>query len=606
MPVQRNAPRRRRNPNAMSPRFRAWLCFALVFASYIPAAGAQGSDPPVSLSSLEQRIDQAPGLLANAQDIEAAQQSVRATRDASGLAYAYNADFGPAAIIVPRSYDQHVLRFEQTLGLQLPLLGTATAQYNSVLGAQEKEAIARVTLDQARRLRLATLREAYVNYWQYDVEGSISQDYLNATDAEMSKARALRRTGFWTATNMLDFLDTIQRVRSDQQTSVTNQHGQLALIQSAVGVEVPAFRPVAPEFYNSCAPNRTLALESAFNTDATLATLSAQNVQVRSQLAKVHGSTINATASGQAGSVTDINVQQSGYDVTAAINLALPTHARDEERALRAQYAAQLTSISLQEEQRRVEISSILDSLLANVQSAQTTLEQAQTDVATRKEDLRKAIVAYNTVRLGGSTGFDQVHEMRDELYLAQRTAAIDEAGVLLQANQVLALAPGACGGEYHAMPVFTIPPKPTPKPRPVHTPKPAVQATAKPARTPAPRTILSNPRVPSPRPNPTPIVIPTPQPLPTLVATPVPAPSALPTLIPAPTPGPKSLAFLPERTQSHSQQSHAQTHSQIKKNPQPWIGGGFFSSWLGAGYSADANWLGWGYNGGIAEKNGS
>ena len=599
----------------MSQPTRAWLSLVMVCVMSVPMAAARGADATVSLASLEQRVAQAPGLIAGQRDIEAAQQAIRVERDRAGWNYQYNADFGPSAIIVPRSFDEHVLRFEHTFGLGLPLLGSKTAQLLTILDAQTKERLAEIAYEQARRLRIATLREAYVQYWEYDNESAVAQTYVGAVQAEIPKARALRQTGFWTYTNLLDFLDTVQRVQSDQRSFESLKRAQLATVQSAVGIEVPAFRPVQPEFYNACNVSRAGALTSAFAVDPTLATLTAEIVQVRTQLASVRGSSIAAAATGQAGSVTDINQKVSGYDLRAALNVSLPTHGRDEERALRDEYAAQLSSLSLQQEQRRVDIASSLDSVLADIESAQTTLAQAQQTEAARREDLRKSIIAYNTLRQGGATGFDQVHEKRDELYEAQKATAAARGDLLVKANQLLLVAPAACGKAYTPMPVFTMAPKPSPRPRGTHGPTPALfthhaaTPSPHPAATPSPRpasTLRPAPTaapIPSPAPNPTPVSVPTPAPQPTLVPTPQPLPSAMPTLIPAPTPQPHP----PAKT------AQAQT---TKSKPAPWMGAGYQGGldWIGAGFRADQDlaplqsrapvkaspryeWLGWGYS---------
>jgi len=279
-----------------------------------------------------------------------------------------------------------------------------------------------------------------------------------------------------------------------------------------------------------------------------------------------------------------------------------------------------------------VDIAASLDSVLADIESAQTTLAQAQQTEAARREDLRKAIVAYNTIRQGGATGFDQVHEKRDELYEAQKATAAARGDLLVKANQLLLVAPAACGKAYTPMPVFTMAPKPSPRPRGTHAPAPALlnhhAATPSPRPVPAQtmRPVPTAAPIPSPAPNPTPVSVPTPVPQHTLVPTPQPMPSAIPTLIPAPTPQPHTAA---KTAQTGAKAKPARWMGAGYQGGLDWIGTGFRPDedlaplqsrtrvkgsapryeWLGWGYSIDANWFGAGYRavqkpgGGVAEK---
>jgi hypothetical protein len=435
-----------------------WTVLLSVFA----LQATVGAESPVSLDSLELRVPQAPGLQASSASIEAAIQDIRVQHDRSGLGYLFSASLGPAAIIVPRSFDDHVLRFQQQTGLSLPLLGARVAQQIAISSAQEREQLARITFEEARRERIASLRDAYTQYWQYDDEIKAARAYLANGQTALHQANVLLQTGFWTQSKLLDLLNSFQTVRSDAENYQRARLAQLANIDAALGTEINRFEPVAPDFFNACTPERAVAVESAIRSDATLANLEAQVAQVRTQYALVHGSSIDASASLQAGNTTDINHSVSGYDLQASINASLPMHARDEERGLRAEYAAQLESLQLQETQRNVELAAAVDALLEAVANAQTTLRQSINDVSARTGDLHKAIVRYNTIGESNGTGFDDVLAKQEELYTAQQAVAAARAAVLIQANDLLMLAPGACGGAYEAMPT----PTPVPSPR--------------------------------------------------------------------------------------------------------------------------------------------
>lgn len=418
--------------------------FALVVMAgfALTSVTAIGSPAPVSLASLESRIPQAPGVLADESAIEEAIQAVRAARDETGLGYTYENSLGPADVIISATGTLGVLRFQQRGGVELPLVGSKIAKDLAVLTEQEREQLAVIALHETRRERLAQLRNAYVQYWSYYSQANVAQGYLDASRDERTKAEVLRRSGFWTSTDLLDFLNSVQKVQSESDAFRSSARGQLALVDSAVGSELPPFEPETPQFFDRCSPNRAKALDSAFAVDTTLAQYDAETVQTQEELARVHGSTINGKAQALAGSVTDINNRISGYSVDAGVSVSLPTHARDEERAKRDQFNQQLKTLGLRQTQRKIELSSSVDSILADIASSLTELDQAQRDESAREADLRNAIVRYNTVRQTADTGFNDVHEKRNELYIAQRTVAEARATLLLKANDLLMVAP--------------------------------------------------------------------------------------------------------------------------------------------------------------------
>ncbi|MHB8355073.1 MAG: TolC family protein [Vulcanimicrobiaceae bacterium] len=434
-------------------RLRATLFLAILCPFGAAPSGAHATPPTVSLASLELKLPQAPALLADELQIEAAAQSGNAARAKSGLSYLYSNSFGPAAIIVPRSYDYHILRYEQSLGVSLPLFGSNAEEQLAIVDAQEREQLARIALAEARRERLAVLREAYVQYWEYDSETTIARGYLGAARDTLPQARVLLRTGFWTTSKLLDLLDAIDKVASDAEIFRNSQLTQLAQIEAAVGYEMPPFASETPAFFSSCVPDRRHALDSAYRADATLAQLDAQIVVVRSEYARASWSSLHASATLKAGFVTDINQHISGYDLQAGVDLSAPRHGHAEERDVRAEYAEELQSLALREQQRHNDLDAAIDALLHSVANAHTALHQSLEDLATREQDLRKALVRYHTIHQAAGVGFSDVQERRDEVYAAQRAAALARGALLLQANQLLLIAPGTCDGSYEPMP---------------------------------------------------------------------------------------------------------------------------------------------------------
>jgi outer membrane protein TolC len=405
-----------------------------------------GANDGISLAALEQKLPQAPIVVANQYDVQAAQAALDVERAKNGLSYTYSAGMGPTSIIVPRSYDYHSVRFEQSAGVSMPLLGSRSQHIDAIASAQEKALLAQIALEQTQRERLAALRTAYIKYWQFHSQERIALAYAGSEQQSLGQAKALRETGFWTSANLLDFLDTVQKVKTDAVNFASSARGQLAQVDFAMGTEIPAFVPMEPDFFDKCSVDRSQAIASAQVADATLAEISAQTAQIRTELAAVRWAPVEGNAAVQAGSVTDITQRVSGYAVQATVNLSVPTHMRAEEVALRRQYQAQLQSLAFQAQQRKVEIASAVDAALDEVHNAQASLRQSQQDRIARAEDLRKAVVRFDTLKQPGSAGFDDVQVKRDELYVADTASTQARANVLLDAATLMLIAPGACG----------------------------------------------------------------------------------------------------------------------------------------------------------------
>lgn len=450
-----------------SRRLVALILVLLASSGGRSPVAALESAPVVPLTVLEAKIPEAPGVLADESAIEAAIEDVRDARDRAGLEYTYRNLFGPADVIVlpGQRVDNFVVRYEQTAGVLLPLLGSKIAQQLDVLSAQEREQLAVIALQEVRRTRLGQLRNAYVQYWSLLSQRDLAQAYLESARGERDQADSLRKEGFWTATDLLDFLTSVEKIEAQSQELQSSAGAQLALIDSAIGAEVVRFRPVAPAFFDKCRPDRTQALESAYSVDTLLAQYSANTVLVQEQLARVRGATIDSNAVAQVGSETDINHEISGYSLNAGVNVSFPRHARDEERALRSRYDAELKTLALEDAQRRVEIASSVDSILDDIAGSQVTLEQAIGNERTGEADLKIALTRFNLLKQISDAAFNDVFAKRNALYVAQRSLAEANASLLVNGNDLLVVAPGACGAPYVPIPAWTVAPSPTPKP---------------------------------------------------------------------------------------------------------------------------------------------
>lgn len=429
------------------------LCCAAIASSAFAAAYAQ---PPLTLDQLEQQIKTSPELRAKELAVQAAIDGVREARDRSGLEYDYQNQIGPAAIIVPYSIDDHVLRYQQAVGIQLPLLGSQTTKVLSILTAEKDQQIALIATSTAYREKLSQLRSAYVNYWTASRQLDAARSYLATANDERPQALSLVRRGFWTQTEFLDYANTVSEVQARATEAGEEMSAQLAALAAALGRSVDRFEPAPPTFFANCAPDRSAAIDSAEAVDAQLAQLSAEDTALSVELTRVRGSSIQASWSTSAGSQTDINHRVSGYDLVTGIDVSLPSHARDDERALRAQYEAETQEVALEREQRKAEIVSTIDAAISKIAAARAALEQAQATQSARERDVEVAIAKLNTLKQPPEEAFATVHAGIDERYASERAAISAESDLLLQANALLQSAPAACGGSYEAIPPFS------------------------------------------------------------------------------------------------------------------------------------------------------
>jgi hypothetical protein len=426
--------------------FRSTIVVALAATLVIvtPPASRAG-EAAISLATFESMIDGAPGLAAASAHVRADQKAEGVASAKSGLDYVFNAAFGPRSDIVINNINNNTVRYAQSAGLGLPLLGTDVAQKNAIASAATDESVARIALAEERRTRLSNLRDAYVLYWQYDGQQRIAERYVRDVTAEVGPARSLRRNGFWTEANVLDFFDALSRFQTDVRTLRSSRRSELASIASALGTGVAPFRPLEPTLAAACFPRRDDAVRSAEDVDAGLARIAAQTALLETEAKRVRGSSIDAHATAALGNVFDLVPPRAGYELTAGVAAQLPTHARSEERSLRDELNAEIDEQHLLAGQRRAELSAAIEAAIDELANAREELAQTQTNERAKREDLRESMVRFKTLSGTGAAPFDDVQTNIAELFVAENATAIARGSAFLKANALLLLAPDAC-----------------------------------------------------------------------------------------------------------------------------------------------------------------
>ena len=429
------------------PIARALL--AGVLAGTVAAAAASAlppaSPPTLSLVELEERLAVAPGVLATQAQVDAAGHEVRYRgARASGFEYFLENQFGPRSDIVTQDVNNSTLRYGQRVGVRLPLGGTRLAAQSELLDARSKERLARLEANGQQRDLYGKLRDSYIAYWQYWRQRNSEHAYLKLEAQSATAARALRRDGFWTQGQYLDFLDTLERFRADLAIADASRHAALAQIRGQIAADVAEFRPAIPDFERNCNPPVEATVSRAVAADEQAAGFAELLAATNESLGYVKHSSVASDAVLGVGTVLD-TPRGVGYDVSAGLAVSIPQHNKAEESAKRSELLAQAAAYRQQRAQRIAGVRASVLAALADIASSQEAFSHDRIDVTAKTEDLREARVRLETQVTQGAAGFADVQTALADAYVAQRAAGDAEGTLYLRLNALEKVAPGAC-----------------------------------------------------------------------------------------------------------------------------------------------------------------
>jgi hypothetical protein len=432
----------RRTHDPAKPLLAVVILATLVATS---VSSARAGDPPLALDALETRIDEAPGVRADSRQIDADIQAEGVTYARGGLNYVFDNGIGPRSDIITKYINSNAFRYAQSIGVQLPILGTAIAQSNLLDTSRKVESLARITYQSDRRMALAKLRSAYVLYWQYDRQEAVARNYVDRFKRDLPAARALRHNGFWTESNLLDYLEALSRFETDARNARNSRRGQLTIISSAIGAHVAAFHPLDPTFATDCRPLEYDAVASAVAIDPELATIEANATELKAEASRIRGSSIDARVTANLGTVADIVPARLGYELTVGLAVSLPAHARSEERSLRDELDDELDAEALRTAQRRADITANVEEVLDELDDARDDLRQAGIDSRATNEALREAEVRYRTLAGPAGPSFNDVETRLAENFTSENDAVVAQSAVYQKLEALLETAPDSC-----------------------------------------------------------------------------------------------------------------------------------------------------------------
>jgi outer membrane protein TolC len=425
---------------------RFLLCVALL--SGLATAGVCR----ISFADSAPRLSQLELLIPSSLTLEAARERIRAAEDvlehaeaSSGLRYFAQSIMGPRSDVVSIAYGNNsILRYAQRAGVSMPLLGSRDREQEDILAAQTDAELRRIDLATQRRLVLAGLREAYIQYWQYTIEESVARRFLELGRNAIAPAYALKKTGFWTQANLLAFLDQVDHVKADVLNFGNARATSLARLAAIADHQIDAFVPPEPDLPETCPAHKDHVIASALTADGQIRRFDAEIERREASLSMVRWSSVDATADLGLGGYTDAP-RGLGYDLTFQLNLSVPRHRRLAELAYERSLRAEIKAYRNDEEQRRLDLIANVDTTLDELGQARLTLSHSLVDAAAKKEALRVARIRFADIPMSGAAGFNDVQLRTTESYASEQALADARAQVYLKLNELLLLAPGAC-----------------------------------------------------------------------------------------------------------------------------------------------------------------
>jgi hypothetical protein len=422
------------------------LALAAAWCSAPGTARAQDVDQNLTLSALESELIDSPALAAADTRIFGADQTVNyESARGRGFDYFFENDFGPRSDIVLGDETNRTIRYGQLFGVAFPLFGTRLTEHLALAQAQSEANLARIEAEGERRKLLASLREDYIKYWQYDREQAIVANYVALEKAELPSARAFLREGFWTQANYLSFLDQLAQFSTNLSALRSSRRSALADIRAIVNDDVPDRTPDTPDLAISCSPPVDSAVAVAADNDADVARLQEQQSEAKASLDFIRNSSITADFRVGVGGNADIPQHALGYNITGAFAISFPQHMNPQESAKRETAFANIQMYHYLEMQRRSEIRASVMNVVDQASSARDDYLQAKLEDKTDHELLREARVREATIIATGAASFNEVQLRILDSYTAERKETSELGATYVSVNAIETLVPNTC-----------------------------------------------------------------------------------------------------------------------------------------------------------------
>jgi outer membrane protein TolC len=426
--------------NARASGVVVFASAVLTFGSWFGSAFARADTAPVAVTSFEQRADAALTLAAAAAEVDQRSDLLQLARDKAGPALLEGNDLGPHQEVVYDGLIRRYVRFAQTLGVSLPILGKQELQQQDVASAATDKELAQLDYRGTKLQLIANVRESYIDYWAATHDEEITAQYLQELAADKQSVTSFYKTGFWTQANVLRYQAYISSARADLGQWSLAQKTALGQLGLATNASVEPFPPLEPGFA-TCDVSGPAALALAVGSDVPLAELLAQEQLevslVRLQRYLGYDGTFDVGANGSLESPGGL-----GYGLQIGTTIALPLHVgrmgRDQVRALEAK----AQQYDLLAKQRRAELGVDVQQYINQRDQSLVQLAASRGVAAALDEEVKEARVR---LRYIAPATLAEVQADAQDAYKARLAIVENQAAALLHINDLLQLAPDAC-----------------------------------------------------------------------------------------------------------------------------------------------------------------
>jgi outer membrane protein TolC len=398
------------------------------------------ADQAIPLAQFETQVDQSLTLQAAQMAVDETKAALLSAEDRSGPALTSATQIGPRRDVVDSALLRTYTRFEEDLGVKIPLLGSHTAQQEAIAVAKTQNDMARLDYEQTKLQLVAKLRQTYISYYEATRRQAAAEQFVDQLNAQQAATSALRKNGFWTEADELRYSTMIQRAQTDEARAAVAQTDALQQLSLLTNSPVHPFTPAEPAFA-ACAPAPDAATFSAYSQDVELQKIAvaAAEIQALAPLERWDGFDTNLNV----GALSYLDKPGGvGYGFYVGADFVAPIHATrlkaDEEQ--RAQSAMQ--QYRLLAEARKAELHTGVMVALDDRSQAVQELAQAERDHLALAEDLRESRVRFAFV---APTSLGDVQQKAQTDYQAQVAMIADQAQIWQKTADLLQLAPNAC-----------------------------------------------------------------------------------------------------------------------------------------------------------------
>jgi outer membrane protein TolC len=407
-----------------------------------------GADPTaVPLSHFEAQVDDSLALSASQAGIESAQAELASAQAKFGHTLVANTIFGPQQDVEDQLLSRTYVRFEQDIGVKIPILGSREEEQMSVASANGDLQVARADYSIQRQQLLAQVRQAYVNYWIASQSVQMASNFVSEMQTYGPANEALRKNGFWTSADDLAYEDMVSNAQTDGEKALQVQRDALSELSLLTNTEVAPFTPVQPDFAD-CHPDAMLVSNQAINSDPTIQKYKSQIAEANQVLGLQRW--VGYDADVRLGGGVYVNSVGAylnspggtGYRLFGILDLEMPEHPGRLRADEVAKLDASVRQLNLLVAAREADIKTGVQVAVGDGNELTREIAQAGEHERSIAEDVREMRVRFTYV---APSSLADVQAKEQDSYTARSGLLLAQNALLVKVSDLLEVAPNAC-----------------------------------------------------------------------------------------------------------------------------------------------------------------